>query len=856
MDPLSITANIITVLQVANSIIAVCYEVRAALRKAPWSLTRMIDEIKDLRNVLENLERISEGLDVSAGRDKKRSRIFDILCEPDVGPLARCYQELTRLEKKISSTVGSMKSESRRRAFMAVMGWQLKEADANECLARIDRCKSTMLLAITADEAALLLSIKDMTTSLNENIEAISGDVSKLLIQLQSKDLDAESRAITEWLAPTDSWANHEAAVTSHCSGTGRWLVDSQLFRDWCQNGQSFMWLSGFPGSGKTVLFSSVIETLTSQSSPLEEKSCFAFFYCDFRSRGSQDAINVIGSLVSQICLQLGYCPGELVHAFKNSKSGVGPTKRPSFSLLRDVLCSFSTFRKLYLLIDAVDECSGRKDLLDFLTSTKDASQNLSILLTSRDEIDIRESLTTFKHLRLESNMQDVDRDIKLYIDRRLQSGEKLDWLKETVKDDIKHSLASRSAGMFRLVQCTLDELSNLRTVRSIRSVLAQLPRGLAETYENILKKVEDPDVALVRKILLWLAFSVLPLSLDQLHSAIAIEQGLDELDEDSCLGNAQDILSMCGSLISVSDEGHVRLAHLSVRDYLLSKDLQQGQLSKFALEPIAGNQGLALDCFTYLLFQEFQNGPCETAEAFADRIARHPFLRHASTAWTYYLRSCNPTTQLKDQILEFFSPENRQAFMSWVQVLNADVNFKWDIYPRHATSLYYAASFGLLDVVKTLIDGGDALDSPGSRFGGTSLHGAVFRNHVPVVQALLEAGALPSRADFDGVTPLHTAACYGHLQCVELLLKHGALIEAKDNGGETAMDWAIQAGQKEAQLLLANDATTTKLDLTMPEQKVWERTVGYFPKFYERRSGLESSIVVEVSIGGRRLTV
>jgi hypothetical protein len=371
--------------------------------------------------------------------------------------------------------------------------------------------------------------------------------------------------------------------------------------------------------------------------------------------------------------------------------------------------------------------------------------------------------------------------------------------------------------------------------------------------YSAILSKVPKADVSLVRKILLWLSFTVLPLTLEELHSAIAIEQGSEELDHDSCLASTSDILGMCGSLITVSEEGYVQLAHLSVKDYLVSDEIREGPASVFALSPTLGKLELAVDCFTYLSFRNFRTGPCQSAEAFATRLAAHPFLRHASTAWTYYLRGSDDLAQLDEKIGNFFSPQNRQAFMSWVQVLNADSNFKWDLYPQHATPLYYAASFGLLHIVKHLIDSGAELDSPGSRFGGTALHGAVFRCHTAVSEALLKAGANPNRADFDKITPLHTASGQGHVESMKLLLEHGALKEARDRGRETPMDWAVKADQKEAQALLAGGAAVGK-DEENVQQQVWKRCIRYMPNWYEQRSGLESSIIISVTIGGEPL--
>jgi hypothetical protein len=281
----------------------------------------------------------------------------------------------------------------------------------------------------------------------------------------------------------------------------------------------------------------------------------------------------------------------------------------------------------------------------------------------------------------------------------------------------------------------------------------------------------------------------------------------------------------------------------MSVKDYLLSTEIRDSRASAFALEPIAGNRELALDCFTYLTFKDFQTGPCQSQPDFASRLAKYPFLRHASTAWTYYLRASDPTAPADDQILNFFSPKNRQALLSWVQILNAQDpggESKWHLYPRHATSLYYASSFGLIDVVKRLIRDGADLNVPGSRFGGTALHGAVCRDQIPIIKTLLEAGALPNQSDFDCLSPLHTAASEGYVESLKLLLEYGASPDAKDRGGETPIDWARKSHQPVTLQLLTgsppvNEASPKELGL-----KVWNGFVGsYIPEWYRHHRRL-----------------
>ncbi len=101
MDPLGITVSIIALLQTTNSIISVCHDIKAALKEEPWSLTRIMDEVKALRTVLETLERLASSLDDNS-MDSKRKPVLEILCQPEKGPLAICLRELTSLEEKIA----------------------------------------------------------------------------------------------------------------------------------------------------------------------------------------------------------------------------------------------------------------------------------------------------------------------------------------------------------------------------------------------------------------------------------------------------------------------------------------------------------------------------------------------------------------------------------------------------------------------------------------------------------------------------------------------------------------------------------------------------------------------------------
>ena len=360
----------------------------------------------------------------------------------------------------------------------------------------------------------------------------------------------------------------------------------------------------------------------------------------------------------------------------------------------------------------------------------------------------------------------------------------------------------------FRWVQCQIDGIEKLRTVKAIRNALQRLPKGLNETYANILSSVEEADIDLVRRILLWVSFTVFPVTLSEVYEAIAIESNLDHLDEESLLARPQDILDLCGSLISMSEHGPLRLAHLSVREYLMGPELRKAEgLAVFALDAKTASHELAVNSISYLSFKEMASGPCRTFEAYAHRMKRYPLLSYASVSWTYFVRGATFDPELRSLVLNFFSAANRATFMSWVQVLNAvHGTRRWDYYPKHATPLYYAASFGLLEAVEDMIqDPNVDLNAPGSRFGGTALHAAVLRAHFAVMRALLDARADPNKGDFSRLTPLLSAASYGYEEAVRMLLDYGASVDILAEINMSPVDVAQLSGHDHIVKLLVD---------------------------------------------------
>jgi hypothetical protein len=154
MDPLSVTASIIAVLQATNAVVSVCYDYSSAVKGSSWELPRVIEEVKSLRGVLETLEPLARKAESGADPiNKTRLPTLKLLCEPEKGQLAECLKELKTLKEKLAPPSWSGQEGSKRSALIQALRWPLKEGDTKKTLENIGRFKATLNLAIAADEA-------------------------------------------------------------------------------------------------------------------------------------------------------------------------------------------------------------------------------------------------------------------------------------------------------------------------------------------------------------------------------------------------------------------------------------------------------------------------------------------------------------------------------------------------------------------------------------------------------------------------------------------------------------------------------------------------------------------------------
>lgn len=150
----------------------------------------------------------------------------------------------------------------------------------------------------------------------------------------------------------------------------------------------------------------------------------------------------MLRSLIRQLSHQSGGIPAPLKELYG------GGHEQPSVAALQAVLTKIAAgFERTYIVIDALDECTDREKLMDFITDVAQQNiQELRIMVSSRAEPDILhcvESIPSINRVLLAG--ASTNDDIETYVDAMLSKITR--WNKET-RERVKTALMSGADGM------------------------------------------------------------------------------------------------------------------------------------------------------------------------------------------------------------------------------------------------------------------------------------------------------------------------------------------------------------------------------------------------------------------------
>ncbi|EQB58404.1 hypothetical protein CGLO_01352 [Colletotrichum gloeosporioides Cg-14] len=625
--------------------------------------------------------------------------------------------------------------------------------------------------------------------------QSIGTDLSAFAQAVKDTKQDKDRNALLQWLCAVDHSALYNTARDKHQTGTCGWLIeDSKKFRTWMKSPKSLLWLNGKPGSGKSILSSSVIKHLQNKCES-DPGIALAYFYFNFGNLEQQSVAIMISSLVKQLC---GSRP-DTPQAIKNFEDYKTKGERPDTKTLEDALISSTHgFSDVFIVIDALDECSilrgEQGKLLASLTRIVAAMpDNVHLFCTSRPESDIRTGINRLlcppsrSAISLLTDTTGLDGDISLYIDSVLGSDDCHSWPDE-LKANAKRLLIERADGMFQFIVCQFDAMRNLRSKRLISAALEDLPKGLDAMYDRLLLNLDPEFQAQILSSLKWLAFSNRILRLEELAEIFILHPerpvGFDEAER---LFQPEEVLRYLSSLVTVhtgrdhmqwdsleSPTTYVQLAHFTIKEYLTSTRISEGPLALFSFTEDDAHLHISQCCLVYHLY--------ETDTTFVE--AGFPVGNYATSHWGWHLemvprhRWTSEIVRLAARALAVHSRSLRWilriGMKGRARPLHSNVEARLDHFLRRPHC--YTATLGFLNLTDLLLStASDTYDYLTQEDLDLTLLEAVLVGSSEIVQLVLDKGAHVDVRNNKGESALQLAASRNHPEIVNLLLSCGA---------------------------------------------------------------------------------
>ena len=434
MDPLSVSASIVSLVGAADTVARRLYKYIKAAKGAEKSIAKLSKEIIDTYGVLNSLHLVASRFE---------SEEFDLSIHErgfQIDQIHACYSTLDNIRSilcKDDPSAADSKMESARRR----LHWPLSESKTKALVDDVGRHRQTLALALSADTMAALLQSLSLQRDISNGIEDIKNC---MIASSMSETRGKVLRWFTQNLNPQKYYF---AALRLRQMGTGRWICENEIFKTWISSNSSKLYLSGIPGAGKTILTATIIEEISTRTR--QKGSALAYFFCDYRDPATHDPRNVLASLAGQLAAQDGDCYAVAQAIFEEDNASDGALVSPSIERLRECLHGMlKTLEDAYIVVDALDECANRQPVLEVLHSLNDFENDcVKTLFTGREELDLQTALHDYEKLSIAANSL----DLRLYVDSEITMRSKNGTLRirdPALQEEIRERLVKKADGM------------------------------------------------------------------------------------------------------------------------------------------------------------------------------------------------------------------------------------------------------------------------------------------------------------------------------------------------------------------------------------------------------------------------
>lgn len=188
---------------------------------------------------------------------------------------------------------------------------------------------------------------------------------------LQMTNDQQERETKISWLSPLDFRAQHQDFIQRREPGTGLRFLEDEKFKTWQAGKHGRLFCPGIPGAGKTIMAATVVDRLqrTFVDGTSSNNVGIIYLYCNYRRKLEQSSLNLLGSLAQQLAHQRPGVSEELEGLYKRH---IDKKSRPGLEEIAKLIqVEIGRFDRVFIILDALDECINSHDTLRMLASTQ-----------------------------------------------------------------------------------------------------------------------------------------------------------------------------------------------------------------------------------------------------------------------------------------------------------------------------------------------------------------------------------------------------------------------------------------------------------------------------------------------------
>ncbi|RSL47280.1 hypothetical protein CEP53_009996 [Fusarium sp. AF-6] len=448
-----------------------------------------------------------------------------------------------------------------------------------------------------------------------------------------------------------------------------------------------------------------------------------------------------------------------------------------------------STFKTVYLVIDALDICTNGDDERtrhSIHQALKKLPHNIRVLFTSRSD-SLTRDLGVSQKLQVTPNQSDIETYVKDRIDG--------DSVLHRVLEDTKHredvvrrvSELTKTGGMFLLARLHMDNLSKQGTLADIKDALCRLPATSSLAFEASIRRILRPDNAfesdLAKHVLTWVVHAKVGLTMNQVGDSFAIYKSKGYRDPD---GKSALYWAFCYErypAVKLLIEHGADVTEKNVDGWTPLIEAVRNRNEDIVWLLI--KMGAQVD-------QTDSKGWSPLLYAIENQSKNMVWLLIANKA------NVKPRNDKGMTLLHRACHGGRLKEVAFLLENGAETRSKDT---AGFTALHYAVLRGWDEIVGLLASWGSVrgiIDEPDAK-GNRAVMLATLQKSKAMVQALIDNGASCEDRDLTGLTPLHHAARLGFNKGLELLINKVGDVDLTDRKGFTAVHHAINSGMANA---------------------------------------------------------